>query len=227
MWIGSGCRGKFLCDGHDVTCGFSGLQYDGPRHACTCAPFHVGGTFLAGTGTPSLSLPPDLIDQTAPLHPRLEQARQGEPRFVPGSVNESLTATFAIWNLLDAAMHYCGFDFPATKGYHFPDLTLVGVIDVCWASAGTKGDEPAISVQQIPSSRFEPEPTVAAKIELHKRVLKALDVATLCTVPPGVRLSSKGIRLAQVRVVEQRALVTLRRPHFIRRLEEFLDTDLL
>ena len=99
MWIGSGCRGKFQCDGHVVTCGFAGLAYSGPRHACTCAPVHFGGTFLAGTGTPSISLPADLIDQGAPLHPRLIQARQGDARFVPGSVNESLTATYAIWNL--------------------------------------------------------------------------------------------------------------------------------
>ena len=28
-------------------------------------------------------------------------------------------------HLLDAAMHYCGFDFPATKGYHFPDAPSV------------------------------------------------------------------------------------------------------
>lgn len=28
-------------------------------------------------------------------------------------------------HLLDAAMHNCGFDFPATKGYHFPDAPSV------------------------------------------------------------------------------------------------------
>lgn len=105
MWIGSGCRGKFICEGHVVTCGFAGLAYAGPRHACTCAPVHYGGTFLAGTGTPSLKLPAGLIDQGTPLHPRLIEARQGDPRFIPGSVNESLTATYAIWNLLDATMH--------------------------------------------------------------------------------------------------------------------------
>ena len=117
MWIGSGCRGNFLCEGHEVTCGFAGLAYSGPRHACTCAPVHFGGTFLAGTGTPSRSMPAALIDEGAPLHPRLVQARQGEARFVPGSVNESLSATYAIWNLLDATMHQISPEHNYQTGY--------------------------------------------------------------------------------------------------------------
>ena len=117
MWISSGCRGKFLCEGHIVTCGFSGLAYSGPRHSCTCAPVHFGGTFLAGTGTPSLSMPDGLIDKGAALHPRLVETRQGQQRFVPGSVNESLTATYAIWNLLDATMHHISPEHNYQTGY--------------------------------------------------------------------------------------------------------------
>ena len=93
-----------------VTCGFSGLQYFTPRHHCTCAPYIEGGTYLAGTGVSSMSLPASLVaDAGASLsssqYPRLVEAKQGDPRFVTGSVNESLTATFAVWNLLDATMH--------------------------------------------------------------------------------------------------------------------------
>ena len=105
MWISSGCRGSFVCQGNHVTCGFSGLTYTGLRHECTCAMWHEGGTYLAGTGTAKLALPRGLIHDSAPQHPRLHEAGQGKPRFVPGSVNESLIATFAMWNLLDASMH--------------------------------------------------------------------------------------------------------------------------
>ena len=105
MWISSGCRGKFICHGNRVTCGTEGLGYKTPRHGCTCALWHEGGTYLAGTGTAKLALPRGLIHDSAPQHPRLREARQGEPRFVPGSVNESLVATFTVWNLLDATMH--------------------------------------------------------------------------------------------------------------------------
>ena len=117
MWIGSGCRGHFLCGNNLLTCGFSGLQYMGPRHVCTCAPFYTGGTFLAGTGKPVLALPSDLIAPSAPLHPRLVEASQGKPRFVAGSVNESLTATFAFWNLLDAQMHQIAPEQNYQTGY--------------------------------------------------------------------------------------------------------------
>ena len=105
MWISSGCRGKFVCQGNRVTCGFAGLVYRGPRHECTCATWHEGGTYLAGTGSARIALPHGLVHDSAPQHPRLRETRQGEPRFVPGSVNESLIATFAVWNLLDATMH--------------------------------------------------------------------------------------------------------------------------
>ena len=40
MWISSGCRGKFVCQGNRVTCGSSGLTYSGLRHECTCAMWH-------------------------------------------------------------------------------------------------------------------------------------------------------------------------------------------
>ena len=102
MWISNGCRGKFSCLGNLVTCGHTGIVYRTPTHNCTCAPMHVGGTFLAKTGTPSPTLP-KLASYKG--HPRLHEARQGHPRFVPGSANDTLAATFAMWNLLDATMH--------------------------------------------------------------------------------------------------------------------------
>jgi hypothetical protein len=55
---------------------------------------------MAATGSPSLELPESLR-----VHARLIEAKQGQPRFIPQSINESLTATFAMWNLLDALMH--------------------------------------------------------------------------------------------------------------------------
>ena len=112
MWISSGCRGHFICQGNQVTCGFSGLAYSTPRHHCTCAPLYKGGTYMAETGTPLLKLPEGLRDA-----PRLVEARQGMPRYVPRSVNESLAATFTLWNLLDASMHKIAAEQNYQTGY--------------------------------------------------------------------------------------------------------------
>ena len=96
-----------------MTCGFSGLAYTTPRHHCTCAPMHVEGMFLASTGTARISTPATLVDG----HPRLAHARQGEPRFVPKSLNETLSGTFTLWNLLDATMHDAAPDNNYQTGY--------------------------------------------------------------------------------------------------------------
>ena len=102
MWIGKGCRGKFLCQGHPVTCGTPGLILRGtpPRHYCTCAPWHRDGLFQRPGSSPVKQLPDRLRDPP----PRLVEAKLGAARFIPGSLNETLTATYTMWNVLDAMM---------------------------------------------------------------------------------------------------------------------------
>ena len=56
---------------------------------------------MAKTGTPSLTLPNAFLGEPA----RLVEARQGEARYVPRTLNETLASIFSTWNLLDAVMH--------------------------------------------------------------------------------------------------------------------------
>lgn len=103
MWIGLGCRGTFVCGGHQVTCGFSGniLSGDPARHFCPCAPMQQGGLFQTLTAQPVRALPASLRDPP----PRLNDVKRlGTPRFVPRTMEEVLTATYTTWNLLDAMM---------------------------------------------------------------------------------------------------------------------------
>lgn len=117
MWITGGCRGEFQCAGQMVTCGHLGLAYAaGTQHRCTCAPYHEGGTFKAGTGRASMVLPHGLELHT----PRLTLGRnvpQGGARFVPTTPDDVLVATFTLWNLLDATMHELSPDNNYQTGY--------------------------------------------------------------------------------------------------------------
>ena len=115
MWIGKGCRGTFDCNGHRVTCGSSGLilRGDPPRHHCTCAPWQRGGLFRA----PGAEAVPELPSWLSEGAPRLIEGKLGQARFVPGSTNETLTATFALWNVLDAMMALAMPNYAWQTGY--------------------------------------------------------------------------------------------------------------
>lgn len=108
----------------------------------------------------------------------------------------------------------CGADFPIIIGGHDhqpyletvngcvitkqgADSTLIGVVDLTWASQETPGGAPAVEVKQLPSTDFAPEPECEKLVERHKQVLKALDVAKLCILPDSIKLNSAGIRLGQ------------------------------
>ena len=114
MWIGQGCRGKFLCQGHIVTCGSPGLILRGnpPRHYCSCAPWHRGGLFRRPGSSPVKQLPESLRDP-----PRLIEAKLGSARFIPKSSNETLTATYSMWNVLDAMMAFAMPTYAWQTGY--------------------------------------------------------------------------------------------------------------
>jgi predicted O-methyltransferase YrrM len=105
MWVASGCRGLFHCSGTNLTCGYAGLILRPPRYVyqCPCAPYWHGGLFRRDTGTPTHLMPHGLS-----VPPRLRHTRHGKPRFVPDGENETLTATFTMWNLLDAMMSEAG-----------------------------------------------------------------------------------------------------------------------
>lgn len=108
MWVGGGCRGRFLCNGNPTTCGYPGMVLKGRllRHVCSCAPMYVGGMFMQPGSVPVPQLPAELRST------RLVEAFLGSPRFVPradkqGSEDmdsEALVATFSFWNTLDALM---------------------------------------------------------------------------------------------------------------------------
>jgi 2',3'-cyclic-nucleotide 2'-phosphodiesterase (5'-nucleotidase family)/Ca2+-binding EF-hand superfamily protein len=78
------------------------------------------------------------------------------------------------------------------------DADTVGIIDLTWPDVGTPGESPTISIQKIATSSCAPDPELAERTKLHKKVLEELDKASLFTVPEGVCLSSKKIRLQQV-----------------------------
>ena len=97
VWIGPGCRGAFLCNGRPVTCGYPGHRIDelAPgvpgRRNCSCSDSKVDG---------AISALPSHLDSI-----RLVEAWQGKSRFVPSTSNETLSAVFTFWNLLDGTMH--------------------------------------------------------------------------------------------------------------------------
>jgi len=104
VWIGAGCRGRFRCNGMDVTCGFPGWRDPSGRHNCTCSGRKVDGE--------SAELPPDLAAT------RLTDAkRMGSPRFVPATPTERLSAVYTFWNLLDAVMQDEAPDSDYATGY--------------------------------------------------------------------------------------------------------------
>lgn len=78
------------------------------------------------------------------------------------------------------------------------DADTIGIIDVTWPEAATKGEEPTINVQKCPAEWFAQDEELVKRIQLHKHVLQELDKAALFTVPEGVKLTSKSIRLRQV-----------------------------
>ena len=115
MWIAPGCRGQFFCEGYNVTCGYQGNTITGtpPRRYCPCAPMHRHALFDAPGAQPVFDPPSELF---AP--PRLlKKVNAGNPRFVPASFDEVITATFALWNLLDQIMYHEAPNYAYQGGY--------------------------------------------------------------------------------------------------------------
>ena len=91
VWIGTGCRGAFVCNGVELTCGYSGWRDPSGRRNCSCSGRKVNGV-------PSV-VPPDLAS------PQLVEAWSvGAPRYVPSHGEDAAKAAFVWWNLLDAVM---------------------------------------------------------------------------------------------------------------------------
>lgn len=77
------------------------------------------------------------------------------------------------------------------------DALKIGVIDLVWNDASTPGSSPTVKVEQYAATNFAADPSVKTAIDEHKKLLDALDMAALCPAPPGVVLSSKGVRAGQ------------------------------
>eukprot|EP00322_Chrysochromulina_rotalis_P019453 CAMPEP_0115870768 /NCGR_PEP_ID=MMETSP0287-20121206/22508_1 /TAXON_ID=412157 /ORGANISM="Chrysochromulina rotalis, Strain UIO044" /LENGTH=374 /DNA_ID=CAMNT_0003325523 /DNA_START=107 /DNA_END=1231 /DNA_ORIENTATION=- len=115
MWIGPGCRGRFRCQGHNVTCGSAGiiLKGDPPRHYCSCAPLFTDGIYgKSQTANPKPMLPEKLRTPSV-----LVQAKLGQPRFFPQGWEATLTAVFSMWNVLDALMAVAMPEYAWQTGY--------------------------------------------------------------------------------------------------------------
>ena len=109
MWIVGGCRGKFLCGEREVFCGVTAAfitEQTGQRRNCTCQ---------LRTDPQASKLRQDRaaahVQDTSTLVPSQVSAQRlnnnvslGSPRFVPMGFDELLSATFALWDVLDATM---------------------------------------------------------------------------------------------------------------------------
>ena len=103
MWIVGGCRGKFLCGEREVFCGVTAAfitEQTGQRRNCTCLLRTDPQASKAQlTHQPSALVPTQVSSQRLNNNVSL-----GSPRFVPMSFDELLSATFALWDVLDATM---------------------------------------------------------------------------------------------------------------------------
>jgi len=115
MWIGPGCRGRFVCNGRNITCGSLGniLQGVPPRHHCTCAPAHLGGIFGKSPGALPIHFLPNALQGGAVL----VEAKLGAARFAPRSDSETMASIFTMWNVLDAIMALAMPQYAWQTGY--------------------------------------------------------------------------------------------------------------
>lgn len=148
------------------------------------------------------------------IEPIVPCAKSWREKLIADGADLVLPMTHQVMPLDREMANECGADFPIIIGGHDhqpyletvngsvitkqgADATLIGVVDITWPTPDTPGGAPTVEVKQLPSSDYAPEPACEALMEKHKSVLKALDVAKLCTVPNSTHLNSKGIRLAQ------------------------------
>ena len=74
----------------------------------------------------------------------------------------------------------------------------IGVCYITWPDATST--KPTITVTMKEASSYPPDPEVTKIVEYNKALLHELEMSKLCDVPPGVTLSSKGIRLRQTTI---------------------------
>lgn len=75
------------------------------------------------------------------------------------------------------------------------DAERIGVIDIYWPDSGS--NELDNSVELVAASSFAADSAVMELVEAHEAVLPELEEAVLCEFPPGVHMTSKGMRLEQ------------------------------
>jgi 2',3'-cyclic-nucleotide 2'-phosphodiesterase (5'-nucleotidase family) len=72
----------------------------------------------------------------------------------------------------------------------------IAVCDLTWRDQETC--VPEVTVRLHDAAFYPPDPAVSQLVQRHKRVLKELEKAVLCVIPPSFSLSSVGIRLDPV-----------------------------
>ena len=74
------------------------------------------------------------------------------------------------------------------------------IIDINWPTTETKGEEPTISVELVPTDAYPADPQLVEVVHKHMQVVEEMESAYLYSLPSGMRLSSKEMRRKQTTV---------------------------